>query len=284
MRKNIFIVSQKGLNPSYNQWAKEAVEEFMDMFPDYKNDYPISNLGNWKSNKATINKFDYLRLPAEERKLAIPMTDGNYLAPYESMDWTIAIAKTSAFLKDRPNQMNASLILDLMDKDPTVQKFPQIAINLVKDDIFATTNGEPNNFVYGLGRFDGGMVLSTHRYEQQYGNTPLAMKEVIKTIVMHELGHIFGATVEGRNNVSNRDGYGQHCNCPDCIMRSDSVAKSDRLTNDRLKNKRNNKPPLCKECQAMAEAQMAQLSGNSQKIYKATNNFNRITNEVQRRR
>lgn len=242
MKKNIFIVSQKGLNPVYNQWAKEAV-----------------------------------------RRMCIPTTEGKYLVPYASTDWTYATAKKSAHLNGRPNQMDASLIMDLMDNDPTVQQIPQITINLVKDDVFAMTDRGPNNFVYGLGRFDGGMVLSTNRYEQQYGNNPAALKEVIKTIVMHEMGHIFGATIEGRNNVSNRDGYGQHCNCPDCIMRTDTVAKSDKLTNDRLKNKRNNKPPLCKECAAMAEAQMAQLSGNQQKIYKAANNFNRITNEVQRR-
>lgn len=256
----------------------------MDIFPDYKNDYPVSNLGNWKSSNSTINKIDYLRLSEAKRNMHIPTTDGKYLVPYASMDWTVAMAKKSAYLKNRPNQMNASLILDLMNNDPTVQQFPQISINLVKDDIFAARNGQPNNFVYGLGRFDGGMVLSTHRYEQQYGNNPAAMKEVIKTIVMHELGHIFGATFTGRNNVSNNDGYGDHCKCPDCIMRTDTVAKADKLTNDRLKNKRNNKPPLCKECVAAAEIQMAQLSGNSQKIHKAAEVFNRIVDEVRGRR
>lgn len=41
MQKNIFIVTQGGLDARYGQWAAEAAAEFMEMFPEYQEDYPV---------------------------------------------------------------------------------------------------------------------------------------------------------------------------------------------------------------------------------------------------
>ena len=278
MRKNIFVINQGGVKPEYVQAACEAVDEFMSMFPAYRSDYPVKKLGRWSSKNSSISHAEYMRVPAEKRGLYVPTSDGKYLVPYESTDWAMAIAKFSAISCGRPNQINASMLLDLMENDPTVRQIPQIDINLVKDDAFAMSGGRPNNFVYGLGQFDKGMVLSINRYEQQYGDNPEYMKEVVKTIVMHELGHIFGATFTGRHNTSNRDGYGDHCDCPDCIMRTDTKAKADRLTNDRLRRKIEGQPPLCPECVASVEFYMAKLRGNERDLMQAMNKFNRTRN------
>lgn len=274
MQKNIFVVTQGGLDPHYGQWAQEAVAEFMDMFPEYKGDYPVTNIGNWSSPNKIVSHMEYMRAPENRRSLYIPTTDGRFLAPFESTDWAMATAKMSAINSGRPNQINASMLLSLMDIDPTVRQIPQLNVNLVKDDAFAGT--PDNNFVYGLGHQDKGFVLSAHRLERQYGDNPEYLKEVVKTLVMHELGHVFSATFNGRHNVSNHDGYGNHCDCPGCIMRTDSKAKSNELTNDRLERKRRGEPPLCPECVASVKFHLAELSRDNSRIQEEAQNFNLI--------
>ena len=274
MQKNIFVVTQGGLDPHYGQWAQEAVAEFMDMFPEYKGDYPVTNIGNWSSPNKIVSHMEYMRAPENRRSLYIPTTDGRFLAPFESTDWAMATAKMSAINSGRPNQINASMLLSLMDIDPTVRQIPQLNVNLVKDDAFAGT--PDNNFVYGLGHQDRGFVLSAHRLERQYGDNPEYLKEVVKTLVMHELGHVFSATFNGRHNVSNHDGYGNHCDCPGCIMRTDSKAKSNELTNDRLERKRRGEPPLCPECVASVKFHLAELSRDNSRIQEEAQNFNLI--------
>lgn len=275
MEKQIFIITQGGLDPRYGQWAKDAAAEFMEMFPEYKGDYPVTNIGNWGSERKYSDHRDYARAPENLRPFYIPTSDGNFLTPFESVDWTMAMAKMSAINSRRPEQINVGMLLDLMDKDPTVRQIPQINVTLVKDDAYAGT--PDNSFVYGLGRSDKGLVLSMHRLEHQYGSNPQYLKEVVKTLVMHELGHVFQATRKGRHNVSNRDGYGQHCDCPNCIMRTDSKAKSDKLTNDRLEQKRRGEPPLCPECIAMARYHFAELSRDDNRMYREGVNFNLVT-------
>ena len=274
MQKNIFIVTQGGLDPHYGQWAQEAVAEFMEMFPEYKGDYPVTNIGNWSSPNKIVSHMEYMRAPENRRSLYIPTTDGRFLAPFESTDWAMATAKMSAINSGRPNQINASMLLSLMDIDPTVRQIPQLNVNLVKDDAFAGT--PDNNFVYGLGHQDRGFVLSAHRLERQYGDNPEYLKEVVKTLVMHELGHVFSATFNGRHNVSNHDGYGNHCDCPGCIMRTDSKAKSNEQTNDRLERKRRGEPPLCPECVASVKFHLAELSRDNSRIQEEAQNFNLI--------
>ena len=274
MQKNIFVVTQGGLDPHYGQWAQEAVAEFMEMFPEYKGDYPVTNIGNWSSPNKIVSHMEYMRAPENRRSLYIPTTDGRFLAPFESTDWAMATAKMSAINSGRPNQINASMLLSLMDIDPTVRQIPQLNVNLVKDDAFAGT--PDNNFVYGLGHQDRGFVLSAHRLERQYGDNPEYLKEVVKTLVMHELGHVFSATFNGRHNVSNHDGYGNHCDCPGCIMRTDSKAKSNELTNDRLERKRRGEPPLCPECVASVKFHLAELSRDNSRIQEEAQNFNLI--------
>lgn len=280
MQKQIYIVSQKGIRPEYVAAVEDGVRDFMAMFPEYKDDYPITDLGQWRSDKALINARKYMQLPASTRNLYIPTTDGNYLVPYESVDWSMAIAKYSAISHGRPQQIDATMLLNLMENDPTVAKIPQIDIHLVRDDAFAMSNGRPNNFVYGVGQSDKGFVLSVNRFEHMYGDNPAYVQEVIKTIAIHELGHVFKATVPGRHNVSNRDGYGLHCDCPGCVMRSDTRAKPNVLTNDRLARNRNGEPPMCPECIAMAKFHFAELSGSYERQQQAALDFNLIKHKT----
>ncbi|MBR1648895.1 MAG: hypothetical protein IJ689_04785 [Alphaproteobacteria bacterium] len=280
MEKNIFIITQAGVKPEYMQAMRDGVREFMDMFPEYKDDYPIRLLGRWESSRSTIGGGEYLRIPPQKRKLCVPMSDGRYMLPFESSDWAFAMAKYSALANGRPEQINASMLLDLMDADPTVRDIPQIDLHLAKDDAFAMTPHGPTNFVYGLGSQDRGMVLSVCRYEKMYKNNPAYLREVIKTITIHELGHIFAATQKGRHNVANRDGYGYHCDCPGCVMRTDTKAKSNELTNDRLARRQRGEPPLCPECIAMARVHFSQVRGNREDMQKAADVFNRIRRQA----
>lgn len=285
MRKNIFVITQNTVEPYFGEWAKEAASEFMGMFPEYKDDYPVRDIGNWSSARKTVNHAEYMRLSEEKRSLCIPMTDGSFLVPFESTDWAMAMAKLSARNEGEPSgYINADRLLDLMSQDPTVRQIPQININLVNDEIYAHNSEGQKYQVYGFGRPDKeeklsvGAVLSVRHLKETYGDNPEYMKEVFKTLVMHELGHVFGATWEMRNHVSNRDGCGQHCTCPNCIMRTThGRSGNEKLTDDRLNNKRNGAPPLCPECHATVSVYMAQLSRDQQKMNQAQEYFNRIS-------
>ena len=277
MRKHIFIVSQHGVESEYLKCVKEATEEFMSMFPQYKDDYPVRVLGEWRDRDYIVDSMGYSRLSADEKRKCIPTTTDEYMRPYKSTDWAMAEAKRSAYLAGRPHQIDAMKLLDLMDEDPTVSAIPQININIVNDDaVVVDENGRPNNFVYGVGRGDSGLVISLKRFKEKYGDNPAYLKEVIKTITIHELGHVFSATRDGRHNVANRDGYGAHCDCPDCIMRTDTKASAKKLTDDRLRRKREGKPPLCPECISSAEVSFACMRGNKQEIDGAIRKFNYI--------
>lgn len=285
MRKNIFVITQNAVEPCFGQWAKEAAVEFMEMFPEYKGDYPVTNISNWGSDRKYSSHLEYARTPENMRSEYIQLPDGRFLTPFESVDWAMAMARFSARKEGYPvGYINADKLLDLMNRDPTVREVPQIDINLVNDDIYAH-NGKGQQYqVYGFGRPDKeeelsvGAVLSVRHLKETYGDNPEYMKEVFKTLVMHELGHVFGATWEMRKYVSNRDGCGQHCTCPDCIMRTThGRSGNEKLTDDRLNNKRERKPPLCPLCHAAVKIYMAQLSREQQKLDRAQEYFNNIS-------
>lgn len=287
MQTNIYTISQPGVRPEYVDAVQNGVREFMAMFPEYKDDYNIQCIGQWHSDKQYADKIQYLRQSIETRKLYLPTDDGLYLVPFESTDWAFAAAKQSAISHGRPNQINASLLLDTMKHDPNNVRNSQISIFIVKDDAFSTSNNnssstvsnnKSNDFVYGLSKKDEGVVFSTYRLEWMYGDNPQFLKEVITTLAIHAQGHVFNATFTGRHNVSDRDGCGPHCNCPGCVMRSETQVNASVLTNVRLGRKDKHVTPLCPECIAAVRAHMAKTRGNEQEIEKAINSFNFVCN------
>lgn len=278
MQTQIYTISQAGVRPQYIDAIQNGVAEFMAMFPEYKDDYNICRLEQWFGNDAYCDIRQYRNTPPEIRKLYMPTNDGRYLTPFESTDWAFAVAKQSAISQGRPHQIDASILLKIIENNTQNKDIPQINIFVVKDDTFAVpdanrpltvSNDKSDDFVYGLSKIDAGVVFSTHRLEQMYVDDPKLLQEVIKTLTIHTMGHVFNATFKDRHNASDRDGGGIHCDCPGCAMRSESRADPKVLTYDHLKRQAKKIPPLCPECVAAVKSHMAERRGNSEEIEKA---------------
>jgi predicted Zn-dependent protease len=103
-------------------------------------------------------------------------------------------------------------------------------------DIYAD---EKTNFVFGSSDKDLPVILSTFRFK---GLSEKERCQCLKTVAMHELGHVFGLPSVGRNkNVEN---LGEHCTNSRCIMRQGlNVPDLLNITTDRLKH-----GALCSNC------------------------------------
>jgi predicted Zn-dependent protease len=103
--------------------------------------------------------------------------------------------------------------------------------------MFSVDKPTDEDFVVGIARKAVGTVVSTHRLREI--SDPFY---VLKTIVMHELCHVFGTPSLTREDVDRA--HGAHCTNR-CIMRHPAHSPSDweRFTEDRLLL-----GPLCINC------------------------------------
>lgn len=225
-QRDIYIVSQEGLDPRVNEAAVEAIRELMDCFSQYKNDYPITNLGAWKDT-------NYRRI-----------NDGRLeLIPYMSTEWHIRNAQQKSLQDGRQGQLHANELLRTMSIDPTNQQIPQFTILLTKDDLYPNKD---MNYCLGIGYEGLGCVVSAYRYSDRNGN--LIDKENFKTVLMHEFGHVIQLTYEGRKNSVNQ--YGPHCADEDglCIMQQRVNGDYSYITRARIEAKKIGLPPICPDC------------------------------------
>ena len=90
MVKKIVIENQRGVDPKFNLWTMEAVDEMLDLFPEFKDKFAIEALGNYKPKGSEISQDAFDNLPDnDEKKLYIRLPSGKYLVPYASTDWYI---------------------------------------------------------------------------------------------------------------------------------------------------------------------------------------------------
>src|SRR5574344_92446 len=225
-QRDIFIVSQDGLNPQVNSVAFDAINELMEFFPCYKDDYPITDLGAWKSE-------GYI----------YPENGKIFLSPYKSTKWHIENAKLKAEEDGRSGQLNASTLFETMQLDPTNEQIPQFTVMLTKNDLYPNTQ---MNYCLGVGDEGIGCIISANRFMDNDGN--LVDKENFKTVLMHEFGHVIGLTYDGREN--SEDIYGVHCTDEDglCIMQQRVNGDFSDITRGRLALKEAGLPPICDDC------------------------------------
>ena len=232
-QRDIYIVSQEGLDPEANIAAGEGIQEIMDCFPSNKSGYPITNLGAWKDDG-----YQYVR-------------NGRlYLTRYKSTQWYIAKAQEAAKvdLRWHPgcHQLNADVFFELMEKDPTNRDIPQFTIFLTRDDLYARYHGVLLNYCLGLSQRGKGSVVSAHRYLNRNGYLVGQRREVFKTVVMHEFGHVIGLTYDGRKNTD--ENLGSHCTCNTCIMQQRERGDYEQLARIRQNLQRQGVPPICDDC------------------------------------
>ena len=135
-----------------------------------------------------------------------PWSSGNY----SSADWYIQHAEIIRGYAHR--QINADSLLKLMYNEPYQQNDPHVDALFTSADL--TSKELKLNFCFGLtnGRFT---VQSVFRYRSlpKYDR-----KLAIKTVLQHELGHVFGMAWDP-NRPNTEEKLGNHCTNRGCIMR-----------------------------------------------------------------
>lgn len=255
--RDVFIASQSGVNPLYNKWVSEAISEWFEMFPQYKDSYLIQNLGCHRESDYLISGEQYANLSLQDKSNSVKL-NGQYLAPHKSVDWYVAHSVVNGINRGyRNNQICSDDFISSINNDPYSTNIPQLSINIVKQDLKPNENGP--DFIFGHSSPGKGCVVSVARMESM----PMeARKEFFKTIVMHEFTHTCSLV-------------GNHCGDRECIM-ADWDAD---ISKTRLQNKAKRKPPLCDTCRALSNAFFAKDSGDKSKMVEAMNLYNLVKNQ-----
>lgn len=235
-KKKIILDFEKELGDDFKKWTKEAVEEFLDLFPEYKNNFEI------------VEK-----------------------SPYRTFSKAEVEAVIATFKKNNPNSNSADSIWDLYNQlpDGTFELKNSIEYCVEK----ASTNGtvdlqkwcrlqgagitnidkntpitiaitkRPTNLGFGVGD-EATACISAGMCG--------AKEEYFKNIIIHELGHTFRATELGRKNIENHPTFGVHCTDDSCLMYTHAYqSESQKKLKARTAK---GESPFCPDCtQAIRE-------------------------------
>lgn len=145
----------------------------------------------------------------------------SFLAPFNSVDWYVTQS-----LNQARNQLSAQHMLALFACEPWRDNADHLDLFLTKKDLFA----EGLNFCLGMAVPNIGAIISSHRFESMHENLA---KECLKTLTMHEFGHVLGIVPDYRI-IEVENALGKHCTNR-CIMRQGmNVSDWVQITQDRL--------------------------------------------------
>lgn len=226
--KNIYLTCEEGCE-ALMPFVEEGVREMLGILPkseNYEKHFPITNLGNWKDDGYISANNGQLRLE-----------------PYKSIKWYIERAKLSAKLDGRwqengRKQINCKQLCDDLANDPYAQKIPQYSVLITKNDLYAPGL----NFCNGITQEGNFVIVSAARFIDENNIVDI---DRFQTVVMHEVGHLLGATPKGRKNSYEQ--LGTHCNNGD-IMEQDMSGTAKKMTQNRLRRKQMGLPPICPDC------------------------------------
>jgi predicted Zn-dependent protease len=157
------------------------------------------------------------------------------LQPFLSVDWYVA----NAWDVER-QQVNANVLMETLALEPW-RRAEAIGdhydVLVVDQDLYSQQRPTDEDFIVGIARPAVGTVVSTHRLESL--SDPFF---VLKTIVIHELCHVFGTPDPSRTDVDRS--HGAHCTNR-CVMRFPAHSPRDweHFTEDRFLV-----GPLCLNC------------------------------------
>ena len=223
------------VNTDYANTAINACREFINLFPEYKDNFDISisykgkfvniTTGKTIDFDGTISKekFNEIYPNGNDKYIALP--NGRYLVPGESMAWYETFAKHDNFEdsldydKIAPEQLTWSN-RHLSKENPT------------KTFHLAVTNKKLRNhsglFGFGISSQEIGSFVSTSGFS----------KEKFKRLILHEFGHVFMAEHDDRTNTTKTQ-YGTHCATDGCILRDVSFAPLEAANQPKL---------FCEQC------------------------------------
>ena len=217
MKKKLFVLEfDKGVDEDFKLWTKEAVQEFINLFPEYKDNFQINESKSYYT-KAEVEKIIASSNVSSDSvwNMFELQSDGTYLRK-QSLDWSVQQAMENG-------RVNTSTLLDVIDEDKYI--YPDTPISVL-------ITSKPAHLGYGISN-QRDLCVSAASCGKN--------KAYFKDIVMHELGHVFRATHENRRNVVNN--LGEHCTDADCLMYE--YAYTQASTNRRHHKK---KPIFCNDC------------------------------------
>lgn len=218
-KKKLFVLEfDKGVDEEFKIWTKEAVQEFIDLFPEYKDNFQI-NEGKSFFTKAEIEDIiaSSTGVPSDSVWAMFELqSDGSYLRK-ESIDWDI-----------KQTQRNGRIDLQEWIR----HKSRGMDYILISDPVEVSITSLPTTMGYGVSDKKGPCISAG-----MCGKN----KEYFKDIVKHELGHTFNATHKNRRNVV--ENLGEHCTDVDCLMYE--YAYTGEAFNRRHHKK---KPIFCNDC------------------------------------
>jgi len=209
--KPIILMNEDGVSDLEKEAVTSGIKDILEV-AGVRNE--VEDIGVWRSNNYHNE-------------------DGT-LKDFQSVDWYLHKGRVES---RNTNQLNAqSISAHLMRKGSVWMKTHHIVLVLCSD----IYKDEKTNFVFGLSDKDLPVILSTFRFK---GLSEKERCQCLKTVAMHELGHVFGLPSEGRDkNVE--ENLGEHCKNSKCIMQQGlDVPELLNITTDRLKH-----GALCSNC------------------------------------
>lgn len=239
--KKLILETPTGTPPHYKIWAKEAAQEMLSMFPEYKSSFQIEFDDCHPKNKTEISVAEYTALPNDELKSKyFKLPNGRYLVPYASEKWFLAVASEQNKAKGI-NAVDMEHYARLKAEKMLREKSQDLVVTLLNQPI------EPKFYGYGIEKLNS--VLSLENCTD---------KELFITIFIHEFGHILNATHAARPHIKDNPDLGIHCTNNKCIMGESGFVG---LTQERLDRKQKGQPPFCDECIASMRQTLENMPG-----------------------
>lgn len=182
----IFLMFEEKLPEDASRAVIEAIKETFQDADTYNKLQSVFNCGVWRPE-------GYLK-------------NGQYV-PYMSIDWYLQHAQEDT----RPYRINSDIILeDLFEGKSRIKETETCLIVLV---LTRELYSNEKSSVIGQTRVNTGMVVSIDSFKDF---NPYERFECIKTVALHEFGHLFGLPSSNRAGTRNNS-MEIHC-ANECIM------------------------------------------------------------------
>jgi predicted Zn-dependent protease len=213
--KPLYFVHEDGISRGEVSAVTEAIEEVLRL-ANATHLIPHANLGTWRQSDWS----------SQDR------SGGAILQPYLSVDWYLAMGR----IPSNDGRVRSTSVLQELWDEPWQNGQQHYDVLLTHRDLYA----DNTHFIIGEGVRGFALILSTFRFQQLRADL---CHECLKTVAMHELGHVFGLIPDNRK-VNVEYSLGKHCTNR-CIMRQGLQIPTDfiRYTEDRLAG-----IPFCTQC------------------------------------
>lgn len=250
-KKKIHLNFGNIANDEYKQWTHEAITEFLDLFPDYKDLFEITTEAIEKDKKILNRSFSKDEL---DKLVNIAMTEFSP-SGYKSEDfYAVFPQQPDGTYKYQPSGdykkvRGALFVLEQVhDGKPKDYSFP-IEIN------FEQTS---HSGLYGEGGMMSGVTMYLNTFENgTQGKDTQYKKDFFKMLLKHELGHTFQACSKGaQRQLDNSESGMAHCLNDDCIMLSGNKAHEAFEKNPKM--------TFCDDCKKEIEQHMRMIKDPNQ--------------------